>query len=345
MLRNPVYMGTYWYQRTQVALPQRRAPGAPAYRQRLKTSARPRPETDWIAIPVPALVSEARWQAAQRQLAANSRYARRNNTRHQYLLRGLVKCVSCGGSYIGFTDRGRRGYRCARNHPVVSSTGQHCRARRLPGDPLETVVWSLVTEALQQPELLLAEYDRQQQEQRTAAPSPQQRSARSVKRLERQEARLTEAYLAEALELPQFQAAMQRLRAERQALEQEQAEAAAEADRQHQQAVTRAGIAAFCAQVSAGLAALTFDERQQLLRLLVERVTVSDDLVQVQTIIPSAPVSSPPATSLHVLRGEPVEPPPAWPNVVAGGPSTSSGRTGRRCRATRPRDSSTALAA
>ena len=65
MLRNPVYMGTYWYQRTQVALPQRRAPGAPAYRQRLKTSARPRPETDWIAIPVPALVSEAHWQAAQ----------------------------------------------------------------------------------------------------------------------------------------------------------------------------------------------------------------------------------------------------------------------------------------
>ena len=38
--------------------------------------------------------------------------------------------------------------------------------------------------------------------------------------------------------------------------------------------------------MSEGLDHLTFEERQQLLRLLVERVTVREDRIRVETIIP-----------------------------------------------------------
>ena len=43
----------------------------------------------------------------------------------------------------------------------------------------------------------------------------------------------------------------------------------------------------FCNQVAKGLEAMTFEERQQLLRLVVERITVEDGRVRVETIIPT----------------------------------------------------------
>ena len=74
MLTNPAYKGSYRYRQSG---------------------------QEEILIPVPALVDEATWQAAQAQLLANSQYSRRNNGRHQYLLRDLVRCPRCGGSYTG----------------------------------------------------------------------------------------------------------------------------------------------------------------------------------------------------------------------------------------------------
>jgi site-specific DNA recombinase len=49
--------------------------------------------------PALAIVDDDTWTKAQQQLAANQRYAGRNNKRHQYLLRGLIKCPRCGGAY------------------------------------------------------------------------------------------------------------------------------------------------------------------------------------------------------------------------------------------------------
>jgi len=43
----------------------------------------------------------------------------------------------------------------------------------------------------------------------------------------------------------------------------------------------------FCGEVATGLSNLTFEERQQLLRPVVERVIVKDDSVRIETLIPS----------------------------------------------------------
>ena len=42
----------------------------------------------------------------------------------------------------------------------------------------------------------------------------------------------------------------------------------------------------FCHQVSKGLTSLTFDERQQLLRLVIERITVENGVARIDTVIP-----------------------------------------------------------
>ena len=60
----------------------------------------------------------------------------------------------------------------------------------------------------------------------------------------------------------------------------------------------------FCYQVAKGLEAMTFEERQELLRLVVEGITVEDCRVRVETIIPTGQDD----VKLRKLRGELVEP-------------------------------------
>ena len=58
-------------------------------------SQQPAPAEDWIAIPVPAIVSQEAFDVAQARLDQNKQMARRNNDAHDYLLRGLVSCGQC----------------------------------------------------------------------------------------------------------------------------------------------------------------------------------------------------------------------------------------------------------
>ena len=94
MLRNPAYAGRACFGKTmrtdQTAGLNRTA--------RLAGRATPRHYTvtdrarsDWLEIPVPALVAEDTWQRVQRRLADNKRYAARNS-RNPSLLQGICAC-------------------------------------------------------------------------------------------------------------------------------------------------------------------------------------------------------------------------------------------------------------
>lgn len=78
MLRNPAYMGRACFGKTQLA--PRQCTNNRSLHQRggppPRTSARhERPRDQWIAIPVPALISEDTLALAQERLVANNKYA------------------------------------------------------------------------------------------------------------------------------------------------------------------------------------------------------------------------------------------------------------------------------
>ena len=75
----------------------------------------------------------------------------------------------------------------------------------------------------------------------------------------------------------------------------------AQTERESQESLR--GLEQFCNRVSEGINTLTFDGRQQLLRLLVESVRVEDNLVTVETIIPVDPQPG----ELRTRHPEPVE--------------------------------------
>ena len=105
ILRNPAYAGRALTNRTQAW---RRPAGA---NRRCSRPGRaithaPRPPEDWIAVPVPPIVSEEIFAQVQAKLDANQQSAARN-TRHEYLLRTLVSCGACRLACTGRQAAGR----------------------------------------------------------------------------------------------------------------------------------------------------------------------------------------------------------------------------------------------
>ena len=218
ILRNPVYEGSFYYQRSESVEPAYRLSENP-YRKRRKTGRKPRLPEDWIRIPVSAIIDEATWDMAQEQLRQNGVYSQRNNKRHQYLLRGLVKCPRCGSAYTGAANRGKRRYRCTREDPAISSTGKKCVPGSVSADLLEEAVWAAVTDALRRPEALAVEYERRLQQRPETLDSEQTQLALALKRIKAREDRITDAYINEAMELERYKVEMQKLRHQREELE------------------------------------------------------------------------------------------------------------------------------
>jgi len=99
ILRSKAYVGRAYSGRSHPAPARRRKsalqPVGPGQSQQ------PTPVEEWIAVPVPAIVSQETFDLAQARLDHNKQMARRNTTTHDYLLRGLVSCGGCKLACLG----------------------------------------------------------------------------------------------------------------------------------------------------------------------------------------------------------------------------------------------------
>ena len=140
----------------------------------LKHQARRKPKDQWIEIPgdvTPAIISQELFEAAQKQLRINYEKATRNNTKHQYLLRGHLRCRQCGYAYAGgvkvtTTGTGRhywRLYRClGRWHDY--RPGNTCHNKSWGANKLEALVWRDLSKYFSNRDLILSELEKQRQD-------------------------------------------------------------------------------------------------------------------------------------------------------------------------------------
>jgi site-specific DNA recombinase len=290
ILRNPSYAGRALSNRTQVAPARGRKsamlPAGPG------VSHAPRPEEDWIAVPVPPVVSEQTFAQVQAKLDANQQGAARN-TRHEYLLRALI---SCGACRLGCTGRqtaaGYRYYLCrGRTDPLRVAQGERCTARYIPAGQLDELVWADLCALLTDP----AQVTRALARAQGGAWLPQELQARqatigqALGQLERQQQRLLDAYLAEVIALAELERKRQDLDRRRETLLAQQRQLDAAARQKLELGAVAHGIEAFCQAVRAGLATATFAQRRQLAELLIDRVIVTDDQVEIRYVLPTSP--------------------------------------------------------
>jgi len=261
-------------------------------------STRAHPPEEWVTVPVPALVAAEQFDLAQRRLAANQRSARRPTT-HPYLLRGLPQLRGCRLSCSGVTrtaaDTRYRYYRClGKQAQVASGRASPCPARFIPATQLDEIVWADLCAVLRQPWLVAQAVERAH----SGAWVPQelrrrQASLRSVRAgVARQRQRLLEAYLAEVIDLACFQRQDRALAGQEADLLAREREVAAQGERLVEVSAIAQSMTAVLEQLRVGLGQAGFQQRRQLVELLIDRVVVTDGQVEIRYVIPTTPSST-----------------------------------------------------
>jgi len=246
---------------------------------------------EWTFIgSIPALVTEDIFDQVQKKLALNMKQAARNNKSHLYLLRALVSCGACQSACISRTTNGGRSYYACRclAQPLYSGQSKRCRSRYIPADQLDTIVWHDLCELISEPEAIVNALQRAHDgnwlPQQLQARRETLRKAQTT--LRQQMERLTEAYLAGIVPLPEYQR-RQELDTRDAGLEQQAKELGAQVDRQKDISQMAASIEDFCQRIQTGLAKASFAQKRTLVELLVDRVLVINDQVEIRYVVPT----------------------------------------------------------
>ncbi len=292
ILTNPVYAGEVYAGREQArpSITRHSATHPVGVKQRTYSAA---PREDWILVSrVDAIVTQEEFAQVQKKLKENQVLASRNNKTHDYLLRALVSCGHCLLAASGRSQANNNYYVCnGKRSPVHSHRLERCRSRYIPAESLDKLVWNDLVELLTSPERLSEAIE----QARGGAWLPQQFQARREqlrtgrKSLQLQIERLTEGFLSGIIPLDEYQRRRREMEAQDQALNQQLIELSAQADQQAHLAGYAAGMKQFAARVAGTLANATFDQKRQLVELLIDRVIVKDDEVEIRYVIPTSP--------------------------------------------------------
>ncbi len=295
LLTNPTYTGQIYTGRTRARAVQGRRSALRPVGHGGGQAAVP-PEHWTPAANVPAIVSQAQYDVVQAKLAQNQAFSQRNNKTHHYLLRALVSCGHCCLSCSSRTvTPGDHGYYVCNGKRARSQSAREvaCRSRCIPVRALDELVWQDLCEVMSHPEIVAHALERahgghwlpQELQARREALRKAQAS------LEQQLERLTQAYLMEVIPLAEYQRRRHELEQKHHALEQQAKQLEGQVDQQAALAGLITSVEALCQRVQAGLTSGTFEQKRALVELLIDRVVVTDDEVDIRYVIPTSPSS------------------------------------------------------
>jgi len=292
ILSDPVYAGTAYANRYE-CVPASEPCGGREPGRGGKGRIRLRPQEQWIPIAVPALVDRATAERAAAQLARNTALALRNNKKHDYLLRCLLTCSGCGLAMCSTTrptpGGERRYYRCGGKDCVRTGRAHPCPRACTDGEALERAVWGHVRDLLADPDRLIAQFQHfaaDADRNASREQGPERRLATRLDGLRRADARLLDAYQAEVISLEELTERRRQLDGQRCGLER-QLEQQRDLRRQRAEAQELLlDLAAFCERVRGRLDEASFAEKQAILQLVVERVIVHENSLEIRHVIP-----------------------------------------------------------
>jgi site-specific DNA recombinase len=272
ILHGQIYIGTWYYNKHQLREP---ASIFPRHAGEVRRSShRLRTTDEWIPVRLPTslrVVSDEQWTRVQQQLDRNRCFSPRNS-KHQYLLSGLVRCGGCNAPYVGNPSHGWFQYRCAK------------RCKRLPmvsEEVLNNTVWSALETALNNPDIL--EQAIQDIQRPVAPPEDGSKHVQEVLgNIRTEETRILEAYRLGILNTDQLARELAAIAARRQFFE-DQKKAA------HAEQLTiplHMTVQAFCEEIRQRLSQLTFETKRAVIRLVLRQITFEGVSVRIAGIIP-----------------------------------------------------------
>ena len=295
ILTNPIYTGRIYAGRMTYRPPRiRRSATHPIGRSH--DSGIPAPPEEWTFVSsAPPIVSQEHFELVKEKLSKNKSFARRNNKSNTYLLRALVSCGRCELSCIARTvNRKNKYYVCSgKGKQIHTGREKKCPSRFAPADQLDEVVWKDLCEVLTHPESITEALQRAHgghwlpQELRARRENIRAGGAALKRQLER----LTEAYLAEIIPLGEYERRRRDLEQREEALASQEQQLQTQADQRMELAGVASSVEDFCARVRGSLENATFEQKRQLVELLIDRVIVTDGEVEIRYVIPTSPSS------------------------------------------------------
>jgi site-specific DNA recombinase len=289
MLKNPAYKGSAVFGQTRIGerLPRLRPARGQREQPRHAHSRYPGAAADQIIIPVPALVSEALFEAAAAQVVENRQRSRQQRRGPGYLLQGLLECACCGYAYYGkgatrFALNPKAPYpyyRCAGSDASRFAGSRVCQNKPLRLDRLDAAVWADVCSVLQNPKDLQREFERRLYGE-TEPDINLGQIRKQVAALQRSISRLIDAYEDGLLEKGDFEP---RIRQAKERLSRLQQEASAVEERATQRDELRLVLSqldVFAEQVRAGLEQADWETRREIIRGLVKCIRIEKEQVR-----------------------------------------------------------------
>jgi site-specific DNA recombinase len=287
LLRNEAYIGRVYFNRTE---------SVPDPRPGRRNKQVPRPKEEWITIPVPAIVTDEIFGAAKRVSHDNSKWSPRRAEPGQWLLKGLVRCGVCGVGTNCHKMRGRNGtwhrYYYCRNHDPLRAGGQdrRCPERNIRSDALDTFVFDQVRAALLRPNTLLA--GEQAVTSHTPTPDDELLAVelahldRKLTAADDERRRLADLYQAGLLALPELQQRAADVEHRHRDLTDRRDNLTAQRRELTRDNQLRNRVTGFAQRVLTVIDHLDFEQKQALLRLVVDEVRVTGWKVEIQLRIP-----------------------------------------------------------
>jgi len=291
LLKNPAYKGQAAFGKTRMGPMRSRlraARGCPDF-PRHGQSAYDTPASEWIGIPVPAIVDEALFDAVAEQLMENRKRQRERCSGARYLLQGLLVCGCCHYAFYARGNRMRKDrrhcyayYRCSGTESSRFGGQRRCDNNPLKQEALDKAVWDDVHSLLADPKRIEQELARRLD---CDAAEPEHQADKKLQAridaVRRGMSALIDAYQDGLLMKGELEP---RLKSAREQLARLEAELKSARDRQQQSRELRGvvdNLQLFALQVSAGLDNADWETKREVIRTLVKRIEIDKTQVNV----------------------------------------------------------------
>lgn len=298
IIRNETYTGITHYNKHFMVEAKLHRNGN-KYQRAIKTSVRLKPKDQWIPITLPselAILNKRTFELAQMQLRKNSELSPRN-VKHQYLLRGLVKCGNCRAPFYGSPCHGKLFYRCGNRHRTFPLP-KECTVPMVKAGDLESVVWDKFCEAIKNPRLITEQVIKlKEKEQRGRVNIAEDAEAidRELMNTENEETRLLDAYRERVISMEQLKDQMAKIQENKKQLEKEKQELLAKQENSLSPLTAEKTINDYCRQIESRLEGLKedFGGKRYLLSRALNSVILEGKNVRIRGIIPTYPQEQP----------------------------------------------------
>ena len=274
MLTNTSYMGLDYYGKTRT----RRARGG-------GRTVKVLPEEEWMRIEgfTPPIIEEAVFTLVQERLKEPSN--RRSKASTPYLLTGYTVCGECGSPVVGSQlNRRYRYYRCRATVPTTLRPAT-CRARYIPVDALEDVVWSEVRKVLENPELVLDKLRQQLAGMGGDFDEEIARLGREIRQCRDQERRLVTLYMYGEIDDDYIRSHSGPLKSQREGYEAELRRLERQKAEQFDLEQAEAQLTVFCHRVKNGMASEDHDGKRAVFSAFRVKVEATRDQVVIKGVV------------------------------------------------------------